>query len=130
MPKLSAFEAEMAIEKLKRPKSPGTDQIPAELIKAGDRTIRWQIHKLINSVWSKAELPKECRNLSFYLSLYYNGYKTDCYNYRGITLLSTTYKILSNILLSRLAPYAEEIIGGHQCGLRRNTSTTDHSPNT
>ena len=27
-----------------------------------------------------------------------------------------TYKILSNILLSRLTPYAEEIIGDHQCG--------------
>jgi hypothetical protein len=32
---LSAFEIEMAIEKLKRHKSPGIDQIPAELIKAG-----------------------------------------------------------------------------------------------
>jgi hypothetical protein len=30
--------------------------------------------------------------------------------------LSTTYKILSNILLSRLTPYAEEIIEEHQCG--------------
>jgi len=29
------FEAEMAIEKLKRHKSPGSDQIPVELIKAG-----------------------------------------------------------------------------------------------
>jgi len=27
------------IEKLKRPKSPGIDQIPAELIEAGSRTI-------------------------------------------------------------------------------------------
>ena len=35
VPKPSAFEVEMAIEKLKRHKSPGTDQIPAELIKAG-----------------------------------------------------------------------------------------------
>jgi hypothetical protein len=33
-------------------------------------------------------------------------------NYRGISLLSTRYKTLSNILLSRLTPYAEEIIGG------------------
>jgi hypothetical protein len=40
--------------------------------------------------------------------------------------LSTTYKILSNILLSRLTPYAEEIIGDNQCGFRRNRSTTDH----
>jgi len=34
--------------------------------------------------------------------------------------------ILSNILLSRLSPYTEEIIGDHQCGFRRNRSTTDH----
>jgi hypothetical protein len=37
--------------------------------------------------------------------------KTDCSNYSRISLLPTTYKILSNILLSRLIPYAEEIIG-------------------
>ena len=41
------------------------------------------------------------------------GDKTDCNNYRGISLLPTTFKILSNILLSRLIPYAEEIIGDH-----------------
>jgi hypothetical protein len=29
-------------------------------------------------------------------------------NYRGISLLPTTYKMLFNILLSRLTPYAEE----------------------
>jgi hypothetical protein len=40
-------------------------------------------------------------------------------------LLSTSYKILSNILLSRLIPYAYEIIGDHQCGFRSNRSTTD-----
>jgi hypothetical protein len=28
--------------------------------------------------------------------------------------------------LSRLTPYAEEIIGDHQCGFRRKRSTTDH----
>jgi hypothetical protein len=40
-------------------------------------------------------------------------------------LLSTSYKILSNILLSRLIPYADEIIGDHQCGFRRNRSMAD-----
>jgi hypothetical protein len=35
VPGPSAFEVEMAIEKLKGFKSPGTDQIPAELVKAG-----------------------------------------------------------------------------------------------
>jgi len=39
--------------------------------------------------------------------------------------LPTTYEILSNILLSRLTAYAEEILGDHQRGFRRNRSTTD-----
>jgi len=51
--------------------------------------------------------------------------KTDCINYRGISPLPTTYKRLSKILLSRLTLYAEEIIGDHQYGFRRNRSTTD-----
>jgi hypothetical protein len=34
-------------------------------------------------------------------------------------------KILSNILLSRLIPYADEITGDHQCSFQRNKSTTD-----
>jgi hypothetical protein len=53
------------------------------------------------------------------------GDKTDCDNYRGISLLSTAYRILSNILLARLTPYVSEIIGNHQCGFRRNRSTMD-----
>jgi len=58
-PEQSALDMEMASEKLKRHKSPGTDQIQAELIKAGGRTISSEIHKLINSIWNKKELPEE-----------------------------------------------------------------------
>jgi len=47
VPEPSAFEFELAIEKLQSHKSPGTDQIPAELIKARGRTICYWIHKLI-----------------------------------------------------------------------------------
>jgi hypothetical protein len=48
----SAFEVQLAIEKLKSHKSPGTDQIPAELIKAGStvREIHYEIHTRIISV--------------------------------------------------------------------------------
>jgi len=35
-------------------------------------------------------------------------------------------KILSSILLSRLIPYAKEIIEDHQCGFNRNRTTIDH----
>jgi uncharacterized protein YdcH (DUF465 family) len=44
---------------LKRYKSPGNDQIPKELIQAGGETLWSAIHKLINSIWSKEELPDQ-----------------------------------------------------------------------
>jgi hypothetical protein len=50
------------------------------------------------------------------------GDKTDHSNYQGISLLSTSYKILSNILLARLTPYADEINGAHQCGFPHKRS--------
>ena len=43
LPEPSASEFELAIEKLKRNKPPGIDQIPAELIKAGGRKIPYEI---------------------------------------------------------------------------------------
>jgi hypothetical protein len=70
----------MAIEKLKRHKSPGIDQIPAELIKAGGRIIRSEIHKLIISIWNKEELPEEWKE-SVILPIYKSGDKTYCSNY-------------------------------------------------
>ena len=59
----------MAIEKLRRNKSPGIDQIPAELIKAGGRTIRYEIHRLIISTWNKEELSEEWKE-SIIVSIY------------------------------------------------------------
>jgi hypothetical protein len=56
LPQPSAYKVEMAIDKLKRHISPSTDQIPAELIKAGGRTICSDIHKLINLIQNKKVL--------------------------------------------------------------------------
>jgi hypothetical protein len=77
------------------------------------------IHKLITSGWTKEEMPDQWKE-SIIVSIHKTGDKTDRNNYRGISLLSASYKILSNIVLQRLNPYIDEIIGEHQCGFRRN----------
>jgi hypothetical protein len=41
---------------------------------------------------------------SIVVPIHKRGDKTDCCNYRGISLLSTLYIMLSNILSSRLIP--------------------------
>jgi len=91
VPEPSAAEVELAIDKLKSHKSPGIDQILAELIKAGDRTICLEIHKLITSIWKKEKLPEEGKE-SIILPIHKKGDKTDCNNYRCISLLPTTSK--------------------------------------
>jgi hypothetical protein len=112
VPEPSLVEVETAIGELKSYKSPDTDQILAELIKAGGETLYFEIHRLIYCIWNKEELPQQWKE-SIIVPIYEKGDKTDCNNYQGISLLSTAYKILSNILLARLTPYVNEIIGDH-----------------
>jgi len=121
----NAFEFELDIEKPKSHKSPGTDQIPEELIKTGGRAIRYDINKIVISVWNKEELTEECKE-SIIVPVYVTSDKTDCINYRSISLLPTTYKILPSILLSSLTPYALGIIEYHHRGFQRKRTTTDH----
>ena len=90
VPEQSAFEVQLAIEKLKRHKSKGIDQIPAEFIKAGGRTICSEIHKLIISTWNKQKLPEEWKE-SIIVPIYEKGNKTDCSNSRGISLLPAMF---------------------------------------
>jgi hypothetical protein len=98
------FEAEISVLKLERYKCPGNDQIPVELIQAGGEILRSKVHKLINSIWSKEKFPDQWKK-SIIVPVHKKGDKIERSNYRGISFLSTSHKILSNILLPSLSPY-------------------------
>jgi hypothetical protein len=85
VPEPTSSEVEIAIDKLKRYKSPGIDQIPAEQIQARGNTLRSEIHKLINCIWNKEELPEQWKE-SIIVPIYEKGDRTDCSNYREISL--------------------------------------------
>ena len=54
------------------------------------------------------------------------GEKSDCSNYRGITLLSIAEKVLARLLLNRLIPsIIEDFTPESHCGFRANRGTTD-----
>jgi len=50
------------------------------------------------------------------------GDRDRCENYRGIVLGNECYKILANIILKKIKPYIEKIIGDNQNGFRDGRS--------
>jgi len=88
----------MAIDKQKRHKSVATDQIPAEMIKAGGKQFALRSINLLILYEKRRNCLRNGWSWSLYLSI--RRVIKDCSNYGGISLLSTTYKLLSNILVS------------------------------
>ncbi|KAE9522623.1 hypothetical protein AGLY_016986 [Aphis glycines] len=120
----SKNELEMGLNMLKNGKAPGVDEIVSECLKKGGPCLLNQLHKLINIIWEQEEIPESWR-VSILCPVFKKGDIMECENYRGISLLNTTYKILSNILLIRINPYIKEIIGEYQAGFMIGRSTVD-----
>lgn len=119
-------EVSKAINQLKCGKAAGIDGIPPEMWKYGGPTLHSRLHDFIKTCWEKGKLPQDLRD-AVIITLYKNkGDKSDCSNYRGITLLSIAGKILARVLLNRLVPaIAADHLPESQCGFRANRGTTD-----
>jgi hypothetical protein len=125
VPEPSLVEVETATGNLKRyNKSPGTDQILAKLIKAGGETLCPEIHKIIHSIWKKEELPQQWKE-SIIVPIHKKGDKTDCNNYRGISLFINCLQNFIQHSSGKVNPIVNEIIGDHQCIFHHNRSITD-----
>jgi len=77
-------------------------------IQAGGNTQSSEIHNLINYIWNMGKLTQHWQE-SIIVPIYKKKDKTACGKNRGTSLLPTTYKMLSNILVS-ITPYVDEII--------------------
>lgn len=121
----SMDEMTKAIAGLKDGRAPGNDGIPAEVWKHGGTNLLVKLHRLICKAWDEGSVPQTWKDATI-VTIYKKGDRTDCGNYRGISLLSIAGKIFARILLDRLSQHiTPEVVPESQCGFRSNRSTID-----
>ena len=117
-------EVEIAVASLKKGKSAGVDNIPAELVQAGGETMIDVLTEICNRIWRTGEWPTPWTQ-SLIITLPKKGNLQLCQNYRTISLISHSSKVMLKVILNRLKPQAEEIIAEEQAGFRAGRSTTE-----
>ena len=105
-------------------KSAGVDTIPAELVQAGEESMIDILTTVCNKIWKTGELPTTWTQ-SLVITLPKKGNLQLCQNYRTISLISHSSKVVLKIILNRLQPQAEKIIVKEQAGFRAGRSTTE-----
>ena len=114
-----------AIDSLKNGKAPGKDAIPPEVIKHGKHALLHHLHVLLLLCWKEGTVPQDMRDANI-VTLYKNrGDRSDCNNYRGISLLSVVGKVFARVALTKLQILAERTLPESQCGFRTGRSTID-----
>lgn len=121
----SLVETRTAIRAMKNNKAAGPDEIPAEIFKYGGELIQNELHQLLVKIWINETIPSDFRDANIITIYKQKGDRSECGNYRGISLLATAGKILARILNNRLKTLAERILPETQAGFRPSRSTID-----
>ena len=115
-------ELRKAVFSQKNNKSPGTDNLPSEILKASFDHISNFLLSLYNKMFSTGEYPVSWGE-GIITPIFKKGNIDDAGNYRGITLI----KIYSQLLLNRLTNWSEkyEKLSKNQFGFQKGKSVVD-----
>ena len=111
-------------------KAIGSDELPAELLKLGfsdsSHETLLAFHGIIVAVWMTGEVPQEWKDAAIKV-LHKKNNRTECCNYRGLSLMAHADKVLLKIMANRLGNFCEEpgILSEEQCRFRPQRSTID-----
>ena len=109
-------ELSKVIDSLATGQAPGRDSIPPDLIKHCKTTLLHPLHEVLCQCWREGAVLQDMKDAKI-VTLYKNkGERSDCNNYRGISLLSIVGKVYAQVLLIHLQKLAEHIYPESQCG--------------
>ena len=121
---LSRDELADAIRRLKSGKAPGIDMISAEEIVAAGEKGTDALFSLCQKIWQEERFPDDWKH-SVIIPIHKKKDKLHCDNYRGISLLCHSQKLMASVLLGRVKSRTEEVLSEAQAGFRPGRSTID-----
>ena len=127
-PAILTSEVQKAIREIKKGKSPGSDDIPIELLSAtGEEGLRLMT-RLCQEIWDTGDWPQDWKK-SVYIPIPKKGDSRVCSNNRTIALISHASKILLKIIQGRLEEHVRREIPDVQAGFSKGRGTRDHIAN-
>ena len=102
-------EVAAALRSMGNSKAVGPDELPVELLQLGlhhDPTILREFHQTITRVWREGKVPYRWRDAVMKV-LHKKKDRTDCGNYRGISLIAHAGKVLLKTVAKRRGDYCE-----------------------
>jgi len=83
------------------------------------------MYELVRQIWEEEGISEAWKE-TIIVARHKRGNRDRCENYRGIALGNAAYKILLNIILEKIKPYIEKVMGEYQNGFRDRRSVTDN----
>ena len=124
MPDIMEEEVETAIKNLKRKKAPGEDNITAEMIQAGGSCSVEMMHRLCNKIYYDKDCPRDWGKVII-VPIHKKGDRTECGNYKAISLISVPGKVYTKVLQQRMKGDIEDAMNEEQAGFRKGRGTMD-----
>ncbi|KAJ4431013.1 hypothetical protein ANN_19606 [Periplaneta americana] len=117
-------EMEQILQSFSNNKSPGSDDLNIELLKYAPVGIKQRLLNILNICWITYKIPEEWTK-AIVIPIYKKGDRGNPNNYRGISLLNSTYKLYAKIITRRLNTISETKLDEIQCGFRKGRSCAD-----
>ena len=119
-------EVAKAISSLKAGKAAGPDGLSPEIFLHGGPSMITLVTKFANKCWETRTVPSNWLRANIVTIYKRKGEKSNCSNYRGLSMLDVAGKIFAKVLNQRFSSHiAEEILPESQSGFRADRSTTD-----
>ena len=110
-------EIEKSIKALGNGKSPGVDNIQAEMLKTQSNMVARKLEEVFKLTWKNEEIPEEWQK-EVIIKLPRKGDLENCNNWRGVTLLSVQSKVLGRVIIVRVRDALDNKLREEQAGFR------------